>query len=179
MRRGRTYPQSTVGYNGFQKVYETTLGMAASSITISGLNGNTDVEYMMESRIIRDGAGADVLRLNNDSTANIYGYQCLSAGSTTLYPSRTPDNCLIGLSSELAATVAYAKVHIYAKSGFTRTATAIQVHRINGTTVTYTALWGLVYNQTSNNITSMTITASANNMDVGTYLALYAKRART
>jgi len=25
----------------------------------------------------------------------------------------------------------------------------------------------------------MTITASANNMDVGTYLALYAKRART
>ena len=67
---------------------------------------------------------------------------------------------------------------IYAKSGYVRLAITSHSDRITTTTIYAQNILGHSWNNTSDNITSMMITALvANGLGVGTYIALYRRRA--
>lgn len=75
----------------YSVVYDSgELAAATTTITVSGLNGNVDEEYIIIARHINGYAGTAGLyvRLNNDS-GNNYGTQLMKGQSSTASSSRT------------------------------------------------------------------------------------------
>lgn len=76
---------------GWRKIYEVTIGSQCTSFTVSGLDGNTDLEYKIYCRWVRGGANAANnygIRCNNDSGNNymfrtIYGGGASGSNATT------------------------------------------------------------------------------------------------
>lgn len=162
----------------FQKVYETTLTTAATSITISGLDGNTDILYKLVCKFVNDGGAGSTygLRPNNDTGSN-YGYQYLVGRASVA-------NCNRGVLAlfELAAlestgvgNVNLVKGILYAKSGYVRTFIRETVENVSGTTVNATSIEAESWNNTADNITSLVfVSDQANGFGVGTYICLEA-----
>ena len=183
MQRGTVLPKGAVSYDGFQKVYETTLGATASSVTITGLNGDVDVEYKFAIRQVGGVASEQSgVRINNDSTAGIYGYQDLSAINTTIFPERSTSNTFYFAPQEALeeGDLLSTNITIYAKTGYVRTALLETTADISSTTVSDVNFAGWSYNDTSTNVTSLVLVSSAaGGLGIGTYIALYTKKART
>lgn len=179
MRRGKTYPLGAYQYDGFVKCYETTLTGAATSVSITGLNGNVDVEYILIGRMVSMGVNSTFkIAINNDTTTSHYGLQRLTGSNSTISAVRDTDSdylvwmCLQGGSN--LGDVAMGAIRIYAKSGYVRTTLNEDVSNINGTTITYLTLGGFSWNDTSTNITSLVISGDGTgNIGIGTYIALY------
>jgi len=182
MQRGTVLPKGAVSYDGFQKVYETTLLASAPSVTISGLNGDVDVEYKVVLRAISAvDATAIVISPNNDTTT--YGFQQISGSVADIIAGRSTAFTGFYAGYADANHLIQTDMVICAKTGFVRTALNNMLEDITGTTVTYVTLQGLSYDDTSTNITSLVFNADKTNSDgrlgIGTYIALYAKKART
>lgn len=159
----------------WQKIYETTLTEAATSHTISGLDGNTDVIYRLRCRFVNGYSGTTVyeLRPNNDSGAN-YGYQFLRGDNTIVSAFRNTIDYYIFLTIGTALSqISMSNLLLYAKSGYLRTGISQQADKISTTTVTATSLFGHVWNNTVDNITSLVILADqTNGLGIGTYIIL-------
>ncbi len=181
---GNKYPIGAFKANCFIKCYENTLSSAVSSVTISGLDGNTDEEYKLIIRAVGGAANyPDMnIRFNNDSGAN-YGHQRLRGSGTSVLASRltgqtASDIFALGNSGERHQS----KHHIYAKSGFVRTIISEVSMDIYGTTIENIMLVGQVWNNTSDNLTSINLVNTldgGNAFGIGTYITLYKKIKRT
>lgn len=158
-------------------IYETDVTSATTSINVTGLNGNTDIEYFFSFRIIGGGTGCTVMiRPNGDSAAN-YGYQRVTGTSTSA--SATRDPAFTGLplataqnSGELAAGSAI----MWAKSGYARTLTSTATEGVNGTTVTNANVLASAWSNTGANITSFAIASGTNCIGVDSHIEIWARR---
>jgi len=179
VKTGKLTIKGTV-QKSWQKIYETTLGSSATSVTISSLDGDTDVEYKLVTRLISGGASNGyTLRLNNDSGTN-YGFQRLVGESTTVsanqYTAR--DAIYIDESLNNANDVSCSEFLIFAKSGYIRPVFRHLAGGITGTTVTTLRGQGAVWSNTANNLTSLVIASLiSSGLGVGSYIALYRRRA--
>jgi hypothetical protein len=161
--------------NAWEKIYENTLSSAASSVTISNLTGNTDILYKL---IIRGISAEDTnyfrVRINNDSGTN-YGYQTLLGINTTYSAARNTANAIWGIANTVDTDdISMGEFLIYAKSGYERTILSKTLSNISGTTINRAGIWGEVWNNTSNEITSLVISALvASGLNSGTHIELW------
>jgi hypothetical protein len=182
-----TNQKDTLYYDGFVKIYETALATTASSISITGLNGNVDVEYILDFRTI-GGIGnpgnQPSVYPNNDTTAGNYGEQGIYGLNTTIGAQReTSHTGWYGCQYAGGVTTqnpAFATHRIYAKTGYVRTCLSSIMDRVDaGTTVYAMNLVGQSWADTTNNITSIVLAnLSTSGYGVSTAVFLYAKRSR-
>jgi hypothetical protein len=159
------------------QIYEKDVATAATSVTISGLAGNTDVLYRLKVRTVNGYNGADTIVLypNNDTGSN-YGFQWVRGTDTVAGAGRTGaiDYNYLGSPSALNS-IDDSETLLYAKSGYVRTFITNLVSGVSGTTVTNMWLVGQAWSNTATEITSFTITATgASGLGVGTHIELWA-----
>jgi hypothetical protein len=170
---------ASVSYGHWQLIYDNTLTSAATQIDITGLDGNRDVVYKLVGRLVNGyngGANARVC-LNYDSiggTVGNYGYQVLTGTSTGVIAaqSTTYTGYLLSSSSVLS-DIGLGELLIYAKSGFIRPALLSSTYGISGTAVGYITTWGWSWNNTADNITSISIVNYANAIAIGSHIELW------
>lgn len=176
MKFGKLTPKSiaNIKYNTWVKAYETTLGTATTSLTISGLAGDIDKEYKLEARIINGYAGEIVcyIRPNNDTDAN-YGRQYLLAYSTTVAGNRDVLNG-IRMGGAESGQECLSSTILYAKSGYVRTSLTNESYKIATTSVGNILLMGHAWSNTADEITSLVILANrTNGLGAGTQITLW------
>jgi len=178
MRIGNRRQIGTLYDDCWQRIYSTTLTEATNSITISGLDGNTDEEYKL---IVRGRYNTDavifILNLNNDTGEN-YGQQNIQAINTALTAKRSSSETYIVLGvGEALNDISFSDTLIYAKSGKIRTSISTWACNVAGTTIGRLRIQAQSWNNTADNITSMVIsTIGTNGMIAGTVIELYKKR---
>jgi hypothetical protein len=154
-----------------------------TSLTISGLHGNTDVLYEGWARIVNSYAGdvAYYLRPNGDTGANCGG-QALYGSNTTVGAFRTTGSYWRFTNPGSQNQVNFCHFLIFAPTGFPRVAIIEEISGISGTTVGTTAFWGDVWSEgtNSNEITSLVLAGQrgANEYGIGTHIELWALRAK-
>lgn len=165
-----------------QLIYSSVVAANTTSVTISGLTGNTDVEYFLNIRYIGNGPAATTNRIylypNGDTTAGHYGYIYLGGINTT------PDSDFNTASAARLTYVAdpnnqaFTNVHIYAKTGNNRMWTSLHAADIDSSnTVMQVMAWTTIWNESVTEITSLVIQADqANGIKAGTSIELYARR---
>ena len=180
MRTGKIESPNTINKLWTVAYDSGELAAATTSITISGLNGDVDEEYQLIIRKIGGSAAACDLRIfpNNDTTAANYGRQTLySLDSESGASSDTAFANGLGLSN----TTDQNKIDLYdisinAKSGYIRTSINKMTNNISGTTVIFTFLTSLVWNNTVDNITSFVISSDVTNgIGIGSRIILLKK----
>ena len=166
-------------------VYDSgELTATATSITISNLDGNSDKEYTLISRVIQGiASGSETYSLfpNNDTTAGNYGTQTITGSNASATANRLTSNTRglggyygIGQLGGIGQTL-FSQDIIYAKAGKVRTCLHKEANQISGTTVDTVMQGGSVWNNTIDNITSLVIQGSAAN-DIGIGVGLSSLR---
>lgn len=146
-----------------------------NQVTFSGLSGNTDEVYRLVARTVDSNTTNNIrMRFNNDSATN-YGYQYLYGNSTSLTANRSSQTFIPVAFTNVDGYVSQGNILIYAKSGYVRTTLNELGIIINGTTVTGVQFRGHAWNNSADEITSIVISAEQDQMDTGSYLALYRK----
>jgi len=180
MRIGQKYITGTFAADQWVKIYESILSSAATSITISSLDGDTDEEY----RLIFRGVGGNAVscyyfvRPNNDTGSN-YGVQLLYGYNVSVGAIR--DTLEAGINLDYGATIdqnsiIFSTLNIQAKSGYLRTTIGKSAVNIATTSVGLIELMGNSWNNTTDNITSLVILADqTNGLGVGTSIELFKK----
>jgi len=173
MKTGTLTPNKIKG--AWERIYDSTLSSAATSVTISGLEGNTDVLYRLIVRSVKGtNSGNNAIRPNSDS-GNNYGSQYLKGQNTTASSLRgTADNYIYLGTTTNADDMAMSDTLIYAKSGYERTILALIVSAVNGTTVDTTQIQGNSWNNTADEITSLLVySTGVDGLGIGTHIELY------
>lgn len=159
----------------WQRIYSNTLTVATQTITISGLNGNSDAIYKLISRVVHGNATDEGFKLqfNGDSGVN-YGTQLLY-GIATSATAQTLTTAYIPFGAAITAgSLSMQEAIIYSVSGKVRTVIQEFAENIKTTTVTTIGIGGCSWNNTVDNLTSVVLTAS--NVDafgIGTGTELY------
>lgn len=171
MKYGKLNPVdgAVLSFPGFQRILNFTATGSESSVSVT-VDGDVDKEYI----ILALGLTTDVhLKLNNDATAGIYGYQAFWNGSGTLSAGRYTDN-KIGVTVSPGLGI----IRLLTPSGFIKTAYIDQSYYSSGTTMSSVYYRGVSYNSTSN-ITSLNFVSSSGNFDSGTRITVYARRSQS
>lgn len=158
----------------WQQIYSNTLTSAATSVTISGLDGNTDTFYRLFVRHITSGGvtAGSLLYINNDTASN-YGYQRMFGEDT--FPQASRDTSEAGIILGVAGTnkQSFTELFMYAKSGYTRMIFLQNMNQVGGTTINDIKMVGYSWNNTTDNITSLVISAdAASGLCIGTEILL-------
>lgn len=151
---------------------------ATTSLTISGLDGDTAQEYILICRFIAGAATTQYyLRPNNDS-GNNYGRHYLTGDGSAVYGYRWTATNFMELGYALAANnLSFSETKFCAKSGYIRTALSTIARTVSGATVAEAIKFGQVWNNTADNITNLVIKSDTNNgISVGSHILLLAKR---
>ncbi len=122
MKIGNKYPLGDVKADCWQIEYDSTLTSAATTVTISGLTGDTAEEYTL---IVREKVGSAsaatyYVRPNNDNTTGIYSLQSLYGIDSSLSAGRSTSNAGIYQSEGDPGETSAARTLIYAKTGHIR-----------------------------------------------------------
>lgn len=175
---GKTVTNSGM-IEGMTVAYDSgELAAAATSITITGLNGDVDGEYELIYRLVNGYAGGlgVTIRPNNDSGSS-YGNQLLYGVNTDKYAARQT-NTSINESIDGASQITFGTFKIQAKSGQQRTFIGKCARGIATTTVSVVMLRGDTWTNTADNLTSLVITADqANGLGIGSRVILLKKSA--
>lgn len=159
---GTKYGDMTVkgSLEGCWERIATSSPTSGTSVTFSGLSGDTDVIYAVNlySKSSAGGANVHRIRPNNDSGTN-YGYQFLRGLSTTPSASRTTDSGLQHGYMNGSGYLTLASSLLYAKSGYERTQLVSMARDVTGTTVGESAIFGNVWSNTADEITSLVVTS--------------------
>jgi hypothetical protein len=165
------------------KVYDNVLTSAATSVTISGLDGDTDEEYRFLIRAIVGAASTSIyIRPNNDAGTSTYGEQWIHGSNTTIEGYRQTTG--VGFychpwSGMASGDFNLSDTLIHAKSGYLRTAIT-QAMAGSGTTISDFSTIGGVWTNTADNITSFVIVADqTNGLGIGTSIELWKKVKKT
>jgi hypothetical protein len=153
--------------------YEVT-GSAVSSISTGNiLNGNEDGWYTIIFRLI---AGAttslEVLQFNGDTGTN-YGHCGINA--TVAAVSNYSGTGQTGIPFGYGASAGNSEIHVarvYAKSGAVRLVNHLRNYNISGTTIDGFVSMGSVWNNTADNIISLSVSGTANGLGVGTRIII-------
>ena len=162
-------------------IYETDVTTATNSITISGLDGNTDIRYHLSFRFVNS-SGATCsyyLKPNNDGSAS-YGWQEISGINASANASRNSGQTFgMGLAdASSTATLAIYEGDLIAKSGTARGLIANRSSQINGDLISNGGgVFNTMWNNTASNITSFTIVANqTNGIGAGSHIEVWARR---
>jgi len=175
MLAGKLNPQVSIDYDTTEKIFETTVtGSAVTSIDITGLEGDTDEQYMLDVSRVDDGNCANLaVRFNGDTGSN-YGYQLLSGSDTTTVAARGATVYLLFGVSGTTGYLSGGNMLIHAKSGYVRTVLCNYTQNVTGTTVDTLRTLGQAWNNTGDEITSINILNSgAGDLGIGTSISLY------
>lgn len=170
MKFGALQPQGEVEFDGYQELMNWTSAGSESSVSLT-VDGDTDMEYVIESRNldVDDRVG---LRLNNDSTAGIYGLQYILNSSGTITAARGTEAVMfitddLGRGSVTISTInGFTKFLLNNVSGYT-----------SGTTIPTLRLFGRVYNST-NNIISLNFISESGNFTAGTNIRVLGRKSQ-
>jgi len=148
--------------------------VGTTAITIFGLEGDTDEQYMLDVNIIDSNTiGGISARLNGDSGTN-YGTQYLYGVAASLTAARITNNTSINMgNTAVDGQVSSGRLILNAKSGYVRTGLTEKGRQITGTTVTQLLVDGQVWNNTADEVTSISVFAAADNFAVGSLISLY------
>lgn len=173
MKFGKLQPQGKVEFDGYQELMNWTSAGSESSVSLS-VDGDTDMEYVIEARDLTAGNDSIRLRLNNDSTAGIYGRQFLYNNAGTISSGRDTDTSWVITSkySNTYATISTINGFIKFYKSFIGMQTSIPSTAINEV-----VLQGCSYNSTSN-ITSLVFFPHTGNFTAGTNIRVLGRRAR-
>jgi len=184
MKSGILLPQltSNIKYDTWVKVYDYTVtGSAVTSLSITGLNGDTAKEFKLEARIVNgyNGTINYYTRLNNDS-GNNYRIQQLYGSDTNTGAVRAVQSGFNFAGGGALGNVFPENIIIQAKSGFVRTIISENAYPISTTTVTNIKLSGGSWNNTADNITSLVVLADQiSGLGVGSQIVLWARNHRS
>jgi len=147
----------------FQVVYDSgVLSSASTSFTVSNLEGNTAEEYMIIYKVVNNYNGVNTVyvRFNGDTGAN-YGRQNFFGTGTSPYAIRRTGQTIWHLlyNTTLDYT-SFGVLKMTAKSGIPRLGKTIIGESMTGTTPTYVEGCSFVWNNTADEITSMTFGAT-------------------
>lgn len=157
------------------------ISTAVTTHTFSGLDGNTDLSYIIKGVVVNalGGTPAIQMRLNADSGTN-YGRAGVQVNTTSfngVYAQNETSFALgntrgSGIPSSFEATMPYAK------TGLTRFLFADLVSNTSASeTVNYSNRSGLSWDNSVDNITSISLLSdTANGIGVGSYFQLWAIR---
>lgn len=161
------------------RVQSTTHGSDVANFTWSSLDGDRDVLYLLTFLYKGGGAsGSANITINGDTGAN-YGEQNLYANLTTASASRNTAQSRWRTSISAGANRYYTGYFlIFAKTGQVRTAVGQTLDNALTTTPSYNNAFGCVWNNTANNITSITFTDpnAGSQILTGSQFNLYALR---
>lgn len=163
----------------WQLAYSQSIGSAVQTHSITGLDGDRDVLYMLRIRFISNSANPTwTLRLNNDSGAN-YGHQYLYGNINAISCNRQTglNEWYIGTATTSPKVWCFTETLIYAKSGYVRTSLNEQIRDVTYDTCNQTLCLGNVWSNTASNLTSLDIIANqASGIGSGTWIELWAYR---
>lgn len=152
------------------------LSGAGSSVTFSGLDGDRDVVYFLSVMgKASGGTTSDRIRFNSDTGTN-YGYQYLDGTNTTTGASRGTSQAQIPGGAASVGNYSTAVMVLFAKSGFIRPGVVEALTTLNGTSISSETVYGTIWNNTADNITSIEVSTASNNYAIGSQFELYALR---
>jgi len=151
-------------------VSASVTGSAATSITVSGLDGNNDGDYDIYVDLLAASATSTVLLSINGSTANLYHAWAQIVGASTLTGARSNGTCQVGANlSTGQGTRGW--IRLRSKTGGTsavRGGTSSLSSDVGPTHY----MGAIEYLDVTTNITSIGITAAANSLAVGSSIVI-------
>jgi len=162
--------------------YTTTATPPATQLDITGLDGNSEKEYEIIVNHVNgyNGTAALGMTINND-VATSYGYQYIRGVSATANAVRgTSTSIFMAINSPTAlGSVGLTEAKLYAKSGAVRTAVVKAAGNIATTTVTSIESTGWSWNNSVDNITSLSfVSAGALGIGNGSRILLLRRNAQ-
>ncbi len=162
-------------------IYETDVTSATTSVNITGLDGDNDLDYIVITRIVNGNPNMDYfLQLNSDTNSGNYGKRAMAHTDGTAYINNF-SNSEMGLyagghGSAGSNGISFSKLEIYAKSGTMRFSIYRSGHFTSTTSWSNHAGYGW-WTNTASNITSMTLTTNvANAIGAGSHIEVWARR---
>lgn len=159
-------------------VTEQDIDTAVTNLTISGLSGDEDILYRLSANLSSNAVTETVrIRFNGDNNNANYGYQRLSGSNASVAAARDAANVLGLCYADSINSQSFGVAYIYAKSGYVRSYVQESLWEISGTTINSVELAGQVWNNTADEITSITLGGSdANGIGVNTHIELWKLR---
>ncbi|MBP6740182.1 MAG: hypothetical protein KA146_09325 [Leptospiraceae bacterium] len=163
-------------------IYENDITSATTSVNITGLDGNIDVEYEIKVRMVSGSAAGTIdyyFQPNSDSNTGNYRERNIYADNATA-PTASAANTNPGLyicgGYNASGAICHGKTLLYAKSGFMRSSLNQSIVFISN------ASWSSwnrhsIWTDTGNNITSLNMTSSqTNGIGAGSRIEVWARR---
>ena len=163
-------------------IYETDVTSATTSVNITGLDGNTDVEYEIKVRMVSGSAAGTIdyyFQPNSDSTTGNYRERNIYADQVTT-PSASSANSNPGMylcgGYNGSGAICHGRSILYAKSGFMRSSLNQSIVFVSN------ASWSSwnrhsIWTDTGNNITSLNIsTTQTNGIGAGSRIEVWARK---
>lgn len=181
---GNEVQLSTGGYIGssdtgiikgklFQRIYSNVLTSSATSISITGLTGDTDKIYQIFVSIKVGDATDNIYIQFNGDTGNNYSDQSLISGGTTVTASRNVSTSDIDIGNTITGDI-FNNIIIYAKSGYIRQLISRGIGASGSPTLTNNVG---IWTNTADELTSIQIACgSANGLGIGTTIEVYTRR---
>lgn len=158
-----------------------TINGPVTSLTLSGLHGDSDLVYFIRYKIINgyNGSAYNKLLINNDSTTGHYGTHEIDGTNTSGSAYKDTNLGTIYLSNSASAqnNISFGELLIHACSGHVRPVFMSGGRNMSGTTVSTVDEWAYVWSNTADEITSLVIASSqTNGIGVGSIIELFARR---
>ena len=162
-------------------IYEYDVPSATTSVNIAGLNGDTDMNYIVTTRIVNGNPNMDYfLQFNADTNTSNYGKRTMVHTDGISYNNNF-SNSEMGIftgghGSAGSNGISFSKLEIYAKSGTMRFSIYRSGHFTSTTSWSNHAGYAW-WTNTASNITSMTLTTNvANAIGAGSHIEVWARR---
>jgi len=166
-----------------RKIYDNTLAENATSVTLSNLAGNTDKEYFIIAKWIRNGAlngggGNFGIQCNGDTGVSNYGWQTNhNSGGGGAASLGWNDNAWFMLWMGRADTNGYLSMgygHLLAESGKYRMLIGQMLRQVGAATIHSLYSMGCTWWNTADEITNLQFLGEdATSMKIGTHLLMY------
>jgi len=159
---------------------EITSGTVAR-IEITGLNGDTDIEYEIIARIISGDATSQsyYLHCNGDSASN-YAYEEINGNAAVVSASiNSATGYYLSIVNQQTTTtkIIFGNGKLYAKTGYERTFISDFLGKASEKYCPFIINTGQIWNNTSSTITSLVFTGpTTTSFATGTFIDIYARR---
>ena len=173
--------------NTWQRISTTDVNSATSRIEITGLNGDTDIQYMIIGYIYSSITTMYILNINGDSGTN-YGGQVIHGGDyglgTTITAWRNTGQQYWEIGEThyitITANLSFFQGILFAKTGYERTMIHEVMNSCGETYISAIRKYGQIWNNTTSTITSLVFTTivgpSTGVYGAGTHIDIYARR---
>lgn len=165
----------------WNRIASADLSVAAQQIQITGLDGETDVEYMVHFRLITSALTTQSIyfRMNAD-TGTSYGSQYTLFSSTSINTARASGTGMyVGQFTNVttAADIIYGSMILHVKSGYARTALIQSASPCGQTYVGELYIGAHTWNNTTSTVSSIQFDGTTStSFGAGSHVDVYARR---